>query len=192
MLATQRILRLARAAKRPIHILHVTTPAELELIAQHRDVATCEVTPQHLTLRGEEAYPRLGTCADEPADPLRACRRAVALAAAGRARRDRVRPCAAHHRGEGQGLSGQPQRHAGRADAAAADARSRRRRADDAGAADRHDQRRPAALFGLVGKGRIAAGYDADFSSSISRPSGRSPRTGCKAAAAGRPIPAWS
>jgi len=63
MLATSRILRLAREARRPIHILHVTTPAELELIAQHRDVATCEVTPQHLTLAAEEAYPAIGTFA---------------------------------------------------------------------------------------------------------------------------------
>jgi dihydroorotase len=63
MLATQRILRLARAARRRIHVLHVTTPAELELIAQHKDIATCEVTPQHLTLAGEEAYPRIGTLA---------------------------------------------------------------------------------------------------------------------------------
>lgn len=63
LLATRRILGLARAAKRRIHVLHVTTPAELELIAQHKDIATCEVTPQHLTLAGEEAYPRLGTLA---------------------------------------------------------------------------------------------------------------------------------
>ena len=63
MLATKRILRLARAARRPIHILHITTPAELEVIAQNRDIATCEVTPQHLTLAGEDAYPRLGTYA---------------------------------------------------------------------------------------------------------------------------------
>jgi dihydroorotase len=61
LLATQRILRLARAARRPIHILHITTPAELELISRNRDIATCEVTPQHLTLAAEEAYPRLGT-----------------------------------------------------------------------------------------------------------------------------------
>ena len=61
LLATQRILRLARAARRPIHILHITTPAELELIARNRDIATCEVTPQHLTLAAEEAYPRLGS-----------------------------------------------------------------------------------------------------------------------------------
>ena len=63
LLATRRILRIAREAGRRIHILHITTPAELALIAQHKDIATCEVTPQHLTLAGEEAYPRLGTYA---------------------------------------------------------------------------------------------------------------------------------
>ncbi len=63
LLATTRILRLARAARRRIHVLHVTTPAELELLGQNKDIATCEVTPQHLTLAGEEAYPRIGTLA---------------------------------------------------------------------------------------------------------------------------------
>jgi dihydroorotase len=63
MLATRRILGLARAARRRIHVLHVTTPAELELIGRNKDIATCEVTPQHLTLAGEDAYPRLGSYA---------------------------------------------------------------------------------------------------------------------------------
>ncbi|WP_340317507.1 dihydroorotase [Rhizorhabdus argentea] len=63
LLATRRILRIARETGRRIHILHITTPAELALIAQNKDIATCEVTPQHLTLAGEEAYPRLGTYA---------------------------------------------------------------------------------------------------------------------------------
>ncbi|HWK37126.1 dihydroorotase [Sphingomonas sp.] len=61
MLATRRILALARAARRRVHVLHITTPAELELLSANKDIATCEVTPQHLTLAGEEAYPRLGT-----------------------------------------------------------------------------------------------------------------------------------
>ncbi|ARR54073.1 dihydroorotase [Rhizorhabdus wittichii DC-6] len=61
LLATRRILRLARETGRKIHILHITTPDELALIAANKDIATCEVTPQHLTLAGEEAYPRLGT-----------------------------------------------------------------------------------------------------------------------------------
>ncbi len=63
MLATRRIVKLAREAGRRIHVLHVTTPAELEFLGQNKDIATCEVTPQHLTLAGEEAYPRLGTYA---------------------------------------------------------------------------------------------------------------------------------
>ncbi|MGN6121398.1 MAG: dihydroorotase [Sphingomonas oligoaromativorans] len=63
MLATRRIVKLAREAGRRIHVLHVTTPAELEFLGQNKDIATCEVTPQHLTLAGEEAYPRLGSYA---------------------------------------------------------------------------------------------------------------------------------
>lgn len=63
MLATKRIIALARAARRPIHILHVTTPAEMAHLAANKDIATCEVTPQHLTLAGEDAYPRLGSFA---------------------------------------------------------------------------------------------------------------------------------
>jgi dihydroorotase len=63
ILATRRILALARAAARRVHVLHVTTPAELELLGRNKDIASCEVTPQHLTLAGEEAYPRLGTLA---------------------------------------------------------------------------------------------------------------------------------
>ncbi|MPT48608.1 MAG: dihydroorotase [Sphingobium sp.] len=63
MLATKRIIALARAARRRIHILHVTTPTELAYIGQNKDIATCEVTPQHLTMAGEDVYPRLGTYA---------------------------------------------------------------------------------------------------------------------------------
>ena len=63
LIATRRILGLARAARRRIHVLHVTTPAELALLGENKDIASCEVTPQHLTLAGEEAYPRLGTLA---------------------------------------------------------------------------------------------------------------------------------
>lgn len=61
--ATRRVLALARKTGRRVHILHVTTPAELELIAANRDIASCELTPQHLTMSAEDAYPRLGTLA---------------------------------------------------------------------------------------------------------------------------------
>ncbi len=63
MLATRRIVALARAAKRRIHVLHVTTPQELEFLSVNKDIASVEVTPQHLTLGGEDAYARLGTYA---------------------------------------------------------------------------------------------------------------------------------
>ena len=63
LIATRRILRLAREAGRRVHVLHVTTPAELEVLGSNKDIASCEVTPQHLTLAGEDAYPRLGTYA---------------------------------------------------------------------------------------------------------------------------------
>jgi len=61
--ATERLLTLARAARRRVHVLHVSTAEEMMLLAAHRDLATVEVTPQHLTLAAPEAYERLGTLA---------------------------------------------------------------------------------------------------------------------------------
>jgi dihydroorotase len=60
-LATERIIRLARAAKRPVHVLHVTTADEVPLLAANKDLITMEVTPQHLTLSAPDCYARLGT-----------------------------------------------------------------------------------------------------------------------------------
>lgn len=62
-LATERLLRVARAAKRRVHVLHVTTADEMEMLAECKDIATVEVTPQHLTLASPECYERLGTFA---------------------------------------------------------------------------------------------------------------------------------
>lgn len=59
--ATERLLRLATEAGARIHILHVSSAAEMELLALHKDVASVEVTPQHLTLAADEAYAALGT-----------------------------------------------------------------------------------------------------------------------------------
>lgn len=61
--ATQRLLKLARETQRPVHVLHVTTAEEMDILRASKDFATCEVTPQHLTLAGPEAYERLGTLA---------------------------------------------------------------------------------------------------------------------------------
>ncbi|MDP9138300.1 MAG: dihydroorotase [Pseudomonadota bacterium] len=60
-LATERLLRLARLAGKRVHVLHVSTAEELPLLAANRDLASCEVTPHHLTLVAPEAYRRLGT-----------------------------------------------------------------------------------------------------------------------------------
>ena len=59
MRATRRLLALAGTARRRIHVLHVTTAEEMELLAAHRDIATVEVTPQHLTLAAPGCYQRL-------------------------------------------------------------------------------------------------------------------------------------
>ncbi|MDH3968429.1 MAG: dihydroorotase, partial [Rhodospirillales bacterium] len=76
--ATRRILALARRAGRRIHVLHVTTAEELPLLAAHKDVATVEVTPQHLTLAAPDCYERLGTLA-QMNPPIRAAHHRDAL-----------------------------------------------------------------------------------------------------------------
>ncbi len=61
--ASQRAVKLAREAGRRIHLLHITTADEMEFLSGHKDIATVEVTPQHLTLSAPECYERLGTLA---------------------------------------------------------------------------------------------------------------------------------
>ena len=61
--ATQRLVRLAEAARRRVHVLHVTTADEMAFLAGHKDLATVETTPQHLTLAAPDCYERLGTLA---------------------------------------------------------------------------------------------------------------------------------
>ncbi len=63
LICTKRLLKLAREAEKQIHVLHITTDEEIALLADYKDIATCEITPQHLTLAAEEAYTRLGTYA---------------------------------------------------------------------------------------------------------------------------------
>ena len=63
VLCTTRLLRLARAAGRRVHVLHVSTADELPLLAANKDIATVEVTPQHLTMTAPECYDALGTFA---------------------------------------------------------------------------------------------------------------------------------
>ena len=57
--STRRLVGLAKALGKRIHVLHVTTAEEIAFLADHKDVASVELTPQHLTLTGPEAYERL-------------------------------------------------------------------------------------------------------------------------------------
>jgi dihydroorotase len=57
--STERLVRIATKLGKRIHVLHVTTAQEVAYLAAHKDVASVEFTPQHLTLAGPEAYERL-------------------------------------------------------------------------------------------------------------------------------------
>ncbi|GGN53754.1 dihydroorotase [Novosphingobium indicum] len=165
MLATRRILRLARQARRPIHILHVTTPAELELIAQHRDIATCEVTPQHLTLAAEDAYPRLGSYA-QMNPPIRSAahrdglwhwlRQGVPDVIGSDHAPHTKEEKAKRYPASPSGMPGVQTLLPLMLDHVAKGHMTLERLIDMTSAGVQR-------VFGLVGKGRIATGYDADF-----------------------------
>jgi dihydroorotase len=62
--STRRLLALCAETARPLHILHISTAEECEILwdAKRRGLnVTCEVTPQHLTFAAPEAYDRWGT-----------------------------------------------------------------------------------------------------------------------------------
>jgi dihydroorotase len=58
--STERLLRIAREQRALIHVLHVTCGEEMDLLAAHKDIASVEVTPHHLTFEAQD-YAWLGT-----------------------------------------------------------------------------------------------------------------------------------
>lgn len=63
LLATQLALKLSKKYQRRLHILHMSTAEEAELLQQDKPAwVTCEVTPQHLLLN-TDAYATIGTLA---------------------------------------------------------------------------------------------------------------------------------
>ena len=58
--STKRLVDIARQAGAPIHVLHVSTAEEMAFLVVHKDIASVEVTPHHLTLCADD-YARLGT-----------------------------------------------------------------------------------------------------------------------------------
>lgn len=60
MKCTRRLIAIAREHGAKVHVLHISTADEMRFLADHKDVATVEATPHHLTM-GSDAYARLGT-----------------------------------------------------------------------------------------------------------------------------------
>ena len=77
-IATKRLLDIARKFKKRVHVLHVTTAKEIELLKLYKDIATVEVTPQHLTLSAPSCYDDLGSYA-QMNPPIRSVDHKIAL-----------------------------------------------------------------------------------------------------------------
>lgn len=58
--STRRLVAIARRERARIHVLHVSTGEEIDFLSQHKDIASVEATPHHLTLSADE-YATLGT-----------------------------------------------------------------------------------------------------------------------------------
>jgi dihydroorotase len=163
--STKRLLRLARKTGKRIHVLHVTTGEEMELLGQAKDVATCEITPQHLTLAGPEDYQRLkGYAQMNP--PIRdAAQRAALWKAVNQGVPDVIGSDHAPHTKEEKSRpypaspSGMPgvQTIVPVMLTHVADGKMSIERFIELTSAG------PQRVFGIAGKGRIAKGYDADF-----------------------------
>jgi dihydroorotase len=163
--STERVLRLAKAAGRRLHVLHVTAAEELPLLAEAHGFASVETTPQHLTLSAPECYERLGSLA-QMNPPIRDARHREALwRAVAQGLIDVIgSDHAPHTRAEKaktypetpSGMPGVQTLVTLMLDHVAAGRLTLERFVDltSAGAAR---------LFGIAAKGRIALGYDADF-----------------------------
>jgi dihydroorotase len=163
--STERVLKLARSAGRRLHVLHASTADELPLLADARDIATAETAAPHLTLWAPECYERLGTYA-QMNPPIRdEVHRTALWQAIGEGLIDVVgSDHAPHTRAEKDGLY--PQTPSGlpgvqtlvtiMLDHVNAGRLTLERFVELTSAG-------PARVFGIAGKGRIARGYEADF-----------------------------
>ena len=164
-LGTRRLMALARRTGRAAHILHVSTAQELDYLKECRDVATCEVLANHLTQVAPECYDRLGGYGVMN-PPIRGERHRQAAWAAVRdgtvdcigsdhaphPREAKERPWPECH----SGLTGVQTLVPVMLDHVNAGRLSLSRLVDVMCAG-------PARVYGVIGKGRLAAGYDADF-----------------------------
>jgi dihydroorotase len=162
---TQRLVRLARETGRRVHVLHITSAQEMEFLRDHKDVASVEVTPHHLTLAAPDCYERLGSFAQmNPPVRERTHREAIwrgldegvvdVLGSdhAPHAREEKAKPYPASP----SGMTGVQTLVPIMLDHVKAGRLSLARFVDLTSAG-------PARLFGIACKGRIAVGYDADL-----------------------------
>ncbi|KQS79638.1 dihydroorotase [Methylobacterium sp. Leaf361] len=164
-LGTRRLMALARRTGRATHILHVSTAEELAYLRDFRDLATVEVLVNHLTQVAPECYDTLGGLGVMN-PPIRDARhRTAAWAALHDGTVDTVGSDHAPHARAAKaqpwpdcpaGLTGVQTLVPVMLDHVAAGRLSLARLVDLMAAG-------PARVYGLLGKGRIAAGYDADF-----------------------------
>ncbi len=165
MISTKRLVRLARKAGKRIHVLHISTAEEIEYLAQHRDVATVEVTPQHLTLQAPDCYEQLaGKAQMNP--PIRSRRHKMGLWAG--IRNGLVDVIGSDHAphlavekakpypNSPSGMPGVQTLVPILLDHVAKNRLSLERFVDLTSAGANR-------IFGIAGKGRMAVGYDADF-----------------------------
>ncbi|HYH70272.1 MAG TPA: dihydroorotase [Methyloceanibacter sp.] len=163
--ATTRLIRLSAETGARIHILHVSTAPEMELLARHKDRVSVEVTPQHLTLAAGEAYAALGTKA-QMNPPLRdqihqdalwwGLDQGVVDVLGSDHAPHTLDEKAGIYPATPSGMPGVQTLVPVMLDHVNAGRLSLARFVDLTSAG-------PQRLFGIAGKGRIAAGYDADF-----------------------------
>ncbi|GJD58469.1 dihydroorotase [Methylobacterium dankookense] len=162
--ATERLVALAHETGARIHILHISTKEEMVFLAEHKDVASCEVTPHHLTLDGTEAYPRLGTLvqmnppvrdAEHRAGIWRGLSQGVADVLGSDHAPHTLEEKAKPYPDSPSGMTGVQTLVPTMLDHVAAGRLSLARFVDLTSAG-------PKRLFGIARKGRLAVGYDAD------------------------------
>jgi dihydroorotase len=162
--ATQRLVKIAREKRALIHVLHVTTAEEIELLAQHKGLASVEVTPNHLTL-DSSAYERIGTLAqmNPPVREARHCdalweglRQGVVDVIGSDHAPHTLEEKAQPYPKSPSGMTGVQTLVPLLLDAVNSGRLTLARFVDLTSAG-------PLRIFGMAGKGRIARGYDADF-----------------------------
>ena len=163
--ATQRLVAAAHETGARVHVLHVSTAQEMEFLAGHKDVASVETTPHHLTLEAPAAYERLGSKAQMNPPVRDAVHRAgiwrgVAQGVVDVLGSDHAPHTAAEkakaYPASPSGMTGVQTLVPIMLDHVNAGRLSLLRLVDLTSAG-------PARLFGIAAKGRIAAGFDADL-----------------------------